>query len=569
MKRLMFLLAPKMEHIDFFQKKMVKNARKYGKVVEPKPTRWYGATANMSELRVRKEDESLINDWIKTNNIQCKTATAEPIAGENVDISLREGWTPRDYQERPIEWIVEDDDDKLLPFRPGDGKTFMCLAALSRMKKRPLFVIKPRYIDKWISDFEEVTNTSSDEVLAIRGGSLLREWMEAYVEEDQGHKAVIISNRTIGDYIRDYEKGGFEGIPPYLIAEVFRTGVLVIDEVHQDFNLNYRLTTYLNVNKVIGMSGTFVSKDLTIKKMMYRMFSKEQRIEIHRKKPHIDIYAIRYEFENSMIPSTYKYIRNDAYNHIMLEQHYMKSPGLLYDYLSIIYGCFESYINRRKDGDKCLIYCSSIALCYIVKYYICFKHPDLEVGTKVEGEEYSVILTSDVIVSTVQSSGTAFDIPNLITVVQTIALDSIQSNLQSLGRLREQKDKTTEFYYLFSSDIEKQLTYHINKNEMFRELAKSYRTFSSNRKLGYSVINPPDTREFEFVKFLIEYSKVKDLVKHGSVMIRKTKQSLSAAPKKRKRYWVAKLDKLERDIAEANERFNELREKLIEYLNSA
>ena len=568
-KRRMYNILNKFEYIDYFQRKMIRKAKKFNGDAKINPVRWYGADESLRYLRVRNEDYQILKSWAETELIEIvEKEQIMPVIGKKVSIKLAKGWKPRDYQVEPIEWVAKDDDDKLLPFQPGDGKTFMSLAALAKIKRRVLFSIKPRYIDKWISDISEITTVPEDKVLVIRKTSDLREWLEAYSEEDQGHGIIIISNRLLGMYIKEYESGYFSGIPPSEIAEIFDAGILVIDEIHQDFNLNYRILLYLNVNKLIGMSGTFVSKDHTITKMMYRMFSKEQRAKIHRKKPHIDVVAVRYSFAQTMIPKDYAYTRNEAYNHIMLEQHFMRSPCLLHDYLEIILGCFESYIERREDEDKCLIYCSSVAMCYIVRDYIKYHYPDLLVTTKVQDDEYEVIMKNDVIVSTVMSSGTAFDIPKLITVIQTIALDSVQSNLQSLGRLRDLGNKPTEFLYLFSSDIPRQFAYHNSRYKTFQQMSKSYRVLGVKFNVGDSCTRYINTDKFEFVKFLVRFSRIKDLVKNGENMLKKYRKRLSMSKGQKRRYWAKKIEKLEYDIQEAKDSIEDYEIKSMTFFDS-
>ena len=56
----------------------------------------------------------------------------------------------------------------------------------------------------------------------------------------------------------------------------------------------------------------------------------------------------------------------------------------------------------------------------------------------------------------------------------TIAVDSIQSNVQTFGRLRKLSDCDTSFYYFVCDDIPKHLDYHKRKIEMFHERAYSF-----------------------------------------------------------------------------------------------
>jgi hypothetical protein len=64
----------------------------------------------------------------------------------------------------------------------------------------------------------------------------------------------------------------------------------------------------------------------------------------------------------------------------------------------------------------------------------------LSISDYVSSHDVSVLYDNDIVVSTAGSSGTGKDIPYLRTAISTVALGSIQRNLQMLGRLRPIKD---------------------------------------------------------------------------------------------------------------------------------
>ena len=64
------------------------------------------------------------------------------------------------------------------------------------------------------------------------------------------------------------------------------------------------------------------------------------------------------------------------------------------------------------------------------------------------------------------------DIPNLITTIQTVNVDSVAANLQTLGRLRDIKGKRMDFVYTWSSDIKQHKTYNYNRLKLFMRRAK-------------------------------------------------------------------------------------------------
>jgi len=551
----MYQLVNKFSVYNFFQKKQL-----YSKKVSPrekaniKPARYFGGLYDNTELRFHISDYKDIKLWLEVNNIKnIDVYEHECCPGKDIDLELKEGWVPRDYQVEPIEWITKPG-DKILTFQPGDGKTFMCVAALSKLKKRTVFVIKPRYIDKWIGDLQELSNTTEDRILPIQGGYSLNEWLEAYREEDQGHDFVLISNRTFMDYLKKYEQGFGSDIDPQDYCNVLNAGILVVDEVHQDFNFNYRLSTYTTACKFIGMSGTFISSDRDISSKMWRLFPKDTRLKPRTKPAYIDIYAVRYKFAFTHIPKEYHYTLAGAYNHIRYERFIMANIYRLYDYVKLIEEYFQTYIDRREDGDKCLIYAASIMMCHFLANYIKLNYPEFKTTTKVEGDIYDVIIENDIIVSTVQSSGTAFDIPNLITVVQTMSIDTSQSNLQALGRLRDLKSKKMEFYYLYSTDVQKHTTYHFNKKELFQSLAKKFRSIAYDKSLGdsYNVArtNKKVRSEVAELEILRDYIFLRDIKINYPKQIKQTKEAITKSAGKKKGWLRRKLNNLEREYRE-------------------
>ena len=88
-------------------------------------------------------------------------------------------------------------------------------------------------------------------------------------------------------------------------------------------------------------------------------------------------------------------------------------------------------------------------------------------------DPYENLLDPDIRVTTVTGAGTAHDIKGLTGVLLTIALGSIQANIQVLGRLRFIADTEVKFFYLTCMDIPPHLKYHEQKMSMLNERAAS------------------------------------------------------------------------------------------------
>jgi ERCC4-related helicase len=99
--------------------------------------------------------------------------------------------------------------------------------------------------------------------------------------------------------------------------------------------------------------------------------------------------------------------------------------------------------------------------------YLKKKYPQLDVRRYCEDDPYEDVIEPDIRVTTILSAGTALDIPQLITVIMTNSVNSPVANLQTLGRLRELKDREVCFYYLFCEEIKKHVEYHHARKDLF------------------------------------------------------------------------------------------------------
>lgn len=387
----------------------------------------------------------------------------------SVELSMAKGWAARDYQIPLIDFIVEPGPIKVLTLQTGQGKTATSLAACAKMGKRLMIVILARYFDKWISDVAENYGLNSDRVLTIQGFKQMREALKKAMTVGITEDVIVVTSRGLQDYITQYENTRFGLgpdwlVPPENIYEVMGVGVRLIDETHQHFHLNFKLDLFTNVPKCIYLSATLESSDRFINEMYSIAYPLSTRRSSNVYVKYIDVTAITYRVND------YTKIRcsqRGNYNHTAYEQWIMKRKDVLKNYLEMIYAIVDKeYLKKRKDSQRMLIFAATIELCEIIRDHLAKRIPNLTVSKYNAEDQYSVLMESDITVSTLGSSGTAVDIKHLITVLMTTALSSKQSNLQALGRLRELRDypdQTPHFLYLTCLDIPKHVTYQKDK----------------------------------------------------------------------------------------------------------
>jgi len=364
--------------------------------------------------------------------------------------------------------------------------TFVAILCMLRLKLRTVFIFKGGYADRWVGDLEEKIHFKKGELLVVRGAGGLTRVMEMALEGELTAKALIITYGTMRDYLKDYEQfnGNSEIYPiaPQDFYQKMGIGFRVIDEVHQEFHLNFRQDLYTHTYKSLSLSATMESSDQFMNKVYDIAYPIRRRNDGGGYIAFISVKAVLYRFED---PRTIRFKGGTGgYSHNELEKSVMKQKDKYANYKKMIAFMVERFYGSvREDGQKMLVFCASVEMCTHVAQMLQSIYPTLKVARYCQDDDYKDLLEADIGVSTILSAGTAVDIPNLRVTLMTTAIDSRQSNEQTLGRtrmLRDWPDVTPEFIYLVCEDIEQHVKYHWNKVGFFR-----------GKVIGHSTVNYP------------------------------------------------------------------------------
>lgn len=401
----------------------------------------------------------------------------------SMEFSVNEKFQPFDYQVPIIDYLSKVKPVcKLVGLRTGGGKTLCALRAIANLKKVPCIIVKPAYLEKWAEDLVKIYGLSIDDIMVVQGGKQLMALLELVKEKKIAYKAVLLSNRTMQLWLSAYEKGAEYAedlgycIPPYRFFEHIGAGIRLVDEVHQDFHFNFKLDLYTNVEYAISLSATLITNDPFLRTMHDVAYPPIDRCASPDLGNYISSYAVHYRFDKPDKIRTSEYGSNN-YSHGALEKSVMKHMPTLHAYINLVdYVVSIGYFNSKKKDKKCIIFAYSIDMCTAITKHFEGKYPDFDVRRYVAEDPYENLMQADIIVSTLGSAGTAVDIPNLTNVILTTAVDSIQSNIQSLGRLRklDNGQTPTEFHYFVCEDIPKHLEYHERKKQMLSQRAKTF-----------------------------------------------------------------------------------------------
>lgn len=357
--------------------------------------------------------------------------------------------------------------------------TFCAAAAIANIGHRIVAFLKPKYLEKWVDDLNKLLGISSEDIAVIQGAASLMDVISQAREGTLTAKAILISNRTFQSFMNNYEdKGdavidmGYGCIPSELI-QVLQCGIKLVDEVHEDFHLNFKIDLYTHVERSISLSATLVSEDDVVSKMHKVAYPQSMRYSGLAYQRYVSSYAMRYRIKGGeFLRSTEQGSNN--YSHIAFEKNFFKNATLLKAYLELIAYRFEAqWLTRYEKGQRCLIYAASIQMCTLITDYLKKRYSDLDIRRYVEDDPYANLMQADVCVSTIGSAGTGHDIAQLITVLMTVSIASKASNIQGFGRLRNLIGWEMIFEYFTCMDIAKQVEYHERKEILLASMAKT------------------------------------------------------------------------------------------------
>lgn len=362
--------------------------------------------------------------------------------------------------------------------------TSTTLWTASEYKKKLCIFVLGRYTERWWDDVGKWVD--DDKILEIRGSleleEVLRQSDTPFIRDKQ---MFVMTITTFSDYCTKWEIADAdkrkEMVPPELVWEALGVGMRITDETHQHFQQNFLADLYTHLPKTVYLSATLHPGDGFIRRMYETMLPIEKRVGGGLQRKYTNVFAMFYRFRLPHLIRCNN--RKRMYNHTEFEKWLMRNPKTLENYFAMIDEIIEErFIAVRKEGQKQLIFFGTKKMCE--KYVIRLKRrfPSLDCRKYVAEDKYENLLKADIACSTLGSSGTAVDIPNLLRCLMTVALKSEQANLQALGRLRYMEDQV-EFDYLVCTDIPKHRDYHYKKKKLFKDWVKSHQELYTEKTL--------------------------------------------------------------------------------------
>ena len=133
----------------------------------------------------------------------------------------------------------------------------------------------------------------------------------------------------------------------------------------------------------------------------------------------------------------------------------------------------KQFVSEYIIGQKMIIFCSTTEMCTRLTEYLKKNlFIEFDVSRYIAEDNYNVLNTADIIVSTLKSSRYGSGYTQSKTALMTVAIGSRQANEQAVGRLRVLKKYpgvVPEFIYLVCQDIASHREYHLHKKDVLSD----------------------------------------------------------------------------------------------------
>lgn len=363
------------------------------------------------------------------------------------------------------------------------------LFAAVKIGEKFAVVVPAMYADMWYTELEGFFKHKRGDILLVKGLKALKAALLTKASGENQASAYVITSTTIMLLIKEYETN------PRLAAEtvcrpedlyaLLGVGYRIIDEVHKNTALNFKIDCYTNLKKAVYLSATLDNNDAFIRRIRQIAYPANDRYDGLEYDRYINVYGLAYHAEE---PRKIRYKGyQGSYSHVVFEQWLMKNKRSLEKYLRFLDEIVRrKYIQVREPGQRCLVFAATVDFCTLYMKRLRQTYPHLKIGRYTQEDNYDDMLTNDITVSTVISAGTGVDISGLRIAIMSNSMDSPSANEQVKGRLRRLKDWpdiNPEFYYIFCNDIPKHVDYHRRKMEYFKGKCLNHYVFNS----GFSI----------------------------------------------------------------------------------
>lgn len=418
--------------------------------------------------------------------------------GAKAPMKFQAAFEMSDLQNRCLDFIREDRISAIAPLQTGKGKTALALFYMCEMGRRTLITMNAKYIHRWVPDLigdGAQVDLKEDDLIVVKGLIQLKKYIKLAQAKELDFKVMIISNTTLFMFYKDFTSSKEDwkeyGLKvPQDLFKLFKIGLRIRDEFHEDINFNCKFDCFTNVDKSLDLSATIIYDDPGLERISQIISPVKDRFNAGRWDTYTDVYAVMYKLQ---LPTKLRWQMgfNGPYSHNELEKSILKNRVHTDRFIVMVEKLVSTlFVDSYQPGFKALIYASTKDMCTKLSAYLSDTYPQFEVNRYIGEDEYDELITGDIVVSTPKSAGTGVDIPGLMVIIDTVNTSSTQANIQKIGRLRKPKvtdDQgvtiTPRYYYTTCENIPQHMKYHMEKQSKLRGFVKNLLIYDTAYKL--------------------------------------------------------------------------------------
>lgn len=452
-----------------------------GTIMELKK-KYYGLTADHRELTIHRNCyDDFVRYMLNQGVPQERMSVIDyaPPSAKKAIYEMYEQYVLRDYQD-----IIHDDAIRpgfpsiRIDLQTGKGKTLTSLAVLKTLGVKCLIMLPPKYFGLWEKALTETYKDIGMRHCRVAGSDEIKLVIDRGLNNDLDEfDLFLVSSVSYRNYIEAFETFGTDGMAeagygcsPQRFHETLGVGLQINDEIQEDPGLVFRTDIYTNVEKQIYLTATPFTGNAYVTKMIDVMLPEHTKVRLPSYDVYIDVMGLYYN-DIKVKPKDYLAPFKNTYNHARYETVMLKDKQRLADYLQLVVRVIEGVYHRdRKPGQKCLCLFATVAFIETVTKHLKAHFKDIVVDFHVSGSDYGKLMTNDLTASTIKSTGTGVDIPDLREIVQFHASNSKKDGIQIAGRGRKLKnfpDATPRLTFMICNQIPHHRRYADEKPEHF------------------------------------------------------------------------------------------------------
>lgn len=387
-----------------------------------------------------------------------------------IDVKMLPSFTDRPKQVEPIKKCSDPKPGmRGLNLQTGGGKTY-CAVKVAVNLGYATVIIVPGLVEQWIEDIEEYTTAKRNiDIYKIEGFQSL-----ALLAQNPTYKPAffVASTRTMQMFSNKDE--GYD-LLPWSYAKFFETygiGTKIVDECHKQFHANTLMDLQTNVPYDLYLSATFDQTSKFCRKLFNQIFPEEMRYGGETYDKYVTVHF--YNFCGPVLEK--KCTRARGYMHALYEANIMKKEDRFNSHVDglIIPLITQYYVNRYQSGHKCLVFCSTIEFVDKLVDKLRLRFPELKINGYTANSERSVLMESDLVVSTIGKASTGLDWKGLRCCINTVSVRSPVLTSQMLGRLRKINGEQLIYVDVCDTSIPAQIRHAEDRQRDLRRMASKF-----------------------------------------------------------------------------------------------